>query len=125
MWRLRRICSWSRVPSHFVVQIPDALLSDIAGPMLCGEVTVYSPLKQQGAGPGKTAGDVGIGGLGHLGILLAKAMGAEAVTISHTESNRNDTLKMGPSNFIATSKGESVFKKNARTLDFISTELLV
>jgi len=87
--------------------------------MLCGGITVYSPLKEQGAGPGKKVGIVGIGGLGHLGILLAKAMGAEVVAISRSESKKEDAMKMGASMFIATNIGKSVFKKNARTLDFI------
>ena len=87
--------------------------------MLCGGVTVFSPLKQEGAGPGKTVGVVGIGGLGHFALLFAKALGAEVVAISQSESKRADAEKMGASKFIATSKGKSVFKENARTLDFI------
>lgn len=91
----------------------------MAAPMLCGGVTVYSPIKEQGAGPGKTVGIVGIGGLGHFGLIFAKALGAEVIAISHTESKRHDAEKMGASKFIATSKGKSVFKENARTMDFI------
>jgi Zn-dependent alcohol dehydrogenase len=60
------------VPSHFVFKIPDEIPSEEAAPMLCGGVTVYSPLKQNGAGPGKKVGIVGIGGLGHFGLLYAK-----------------------------------------------------
>jgi len=88
--------------------------------MLCGGITVYSPLKEQGAGPGKKVGIVGIGGLGHFGILLAKAMGAQVVAISRSESKREDAIKMGASMFIDTNIGKSVFKKHVRTLDFIS-----
>jgi len=98
--------------------------SEMAAPMLCGGVTVYSPIKEQGAGPGKTVGIVGIGGLGHFGLIFAKALGAEVVAISHTEGKRADAEKMGASKFIATSQGKSVFKENARTMDFIGIESL-
>lgn len=63
---------YARVPSHFVIKIPDAILSEDAAPMLCGGITLYSPLKKNGAGPGKKVGIVGIGGLGHFGLLYAK-----------------------------------------------------
>ena len=110
---------YARVPSHFVIKIPDGLSSELAAPMLCGGITVFSPLKQEGAGPGKTVGVVGIGGLGHFALLFAKALGAEVVAISTTESKKADAEKMGVSNFVATAKGKSVFKEHARTLDFI------
>lgn len=61
-----------RGPSHFVIKIPDQISSEEAAPMLCGGITTYSPLKQNGAGPGKKVGIVGIGGLGHFGLLYAK-----------------------------------------------------
>ena len=63
---------YARVPSHFVFKIPDAISSEDAAPMLCGGITLYSPLKKNGAGPGKRVGIVGIGGLGHFGLLYAK-----------------------------------------------------
>ena len=63
---------YNRTNSHFVFKIPDALPSAEAAPMLCGGITVYSPLKNYGAGPGKTVGIVGVGGLGHFGLLFAK-----------------------------------------------------
>jgi alcohol dehydrogenase (NADP+) len=110
---------YARVPSHFVVKIPESIPSEMAAPMLCGGVTVYSPIKENGAAPGKTVGIVGIGGLGHFGLIFAKALGAEVVAISHTESKKADAEKMGASKFISTSKGKSVFKENARTMDFI------
>jgi alcohol dehydrogenase (NADP+) len=110
---------YARHPGHFVIPIPDGLPSEVAAPMLCGGITVYHPLKVQGAGPGKKVGIIGIGGLGHFGLLFAKAMGAEVVAISTSERKKEDALKMGASKFIATDKGKSMFKENARTLDFI------
>ena len=112
---------YARHPGHFVIPIPDGLPSEVAAPMLCGGITVYHPLKVQGAAPGKKVGIVGIGGLGHFGILFAKALGAEVVAISTSESKKEDAMKMGATKFIATNKGKSVFKENARTLDFIGT----
>ena len=61
-----------RGPSHFVIKIPDSIPSEEAAPMLCGGITSFSPLKHNGAGPGKRVGIVGIGGLGHFGLLYAK-----------------------------------------------------
>lgn len=110
---------FSRVPGHFVVKIPDSIPLAVAAPMLCGGVTVYTPLKQYGAGTErKDVGIIGIGGLGHFGLLFAKAMGANVTAISHTSSKKADAEKMGATNFIATAE-EGSFKKNASTLDLI------
>lgn len=61
-----------RGPSHFVLKIPDSIASEDAAPMLCGGITVFSPLTKNGCGPGKRVGIVGVGGLGHFGLLYAK-----------------------------------------------------
>ncbi|EON66752.1 hypothetical protein W97_05998 [Coniosporium apollinis CBS 100218] len=104
----------------FVFKIPDALPSDIAAPMLCGGITVFSPLKRCGAGPGKKVGIVGIGGLGHFGILGAKALGCdEIVAISRTNTKKEDSMKMGATGFIATDEDEDWATKHAGTLDII------
>jgi D-arabinose 1-dehydrogenase-like Zn-dependent alcohol dehydrogenase len=88
--------------------------------MLCGGVTVWSPLKKNGAGPGKRVGIVGIGGLGHFGLLWAKALGCdEVVAISRTSSKAADAKKMGADRFIATDEDEGWAKKNSRSLDLI------
>lgn len=63
---------YCRAPSHFVLKIPDAISSEDAAPMLCGGITLYSPLKKNRCGPGKKVGIIGIGGLGLFGILYAK-----------------------------------------------------
>ena len=89
--------NYSRVPSHFVFKIPDAIPSEEAAPMLCGGVTVYSPLKENGCGPGKKVGIVGLGGLGHFGVLFAKALGADKITvISRSSTKKADALKVRP-----------------------------
>ena len=72
--------------------------------MLCAGITSYSPLVRFGAGPGKKVGIVGVGGLGHYGVLFAKALGAEVWAISRSRSKEADAKKMGADGFIATSE---------------------
>ncbi|KAI8824996.1 putative NADP-dependent alcohol dehydrogenase C 2 [Fimicolochytrium jonesii] len=110
---------YARVPSHFAFKIPDGLPSEVAAPLMCGGVTVYSPLKQLEAGPGKRIGIVGIGGLGHFGLLFAKALGAEPVAISHSSKKKEDATKMGAVEFISTKDDKDWAKTHRRTLDGI------
>ncbi|KAJ9646522.1 hypothetical protein H2199_002571 [Coniosporium tulheliwenetii] len=111
---------YARAPSHFVIKIPDAIPSAEAAPMLCGGVTVYAPLKKNGCGPGKKVGIVGIGGLGHFGLLFAKALGADkVVAISRTGAKKEDAKKMGADDFIATDEDKRWAKTHARSLDLI------
>jgi D-arabinose 1-dehydrogenase-like Zn-dependent alcohol dehydrogenase len=112
--------SYMRSPGHFVVKIPRALNSAEAAPMLCGGVTTWSPLKQNGAGPGKSVGIIGIGGLGHFGLLWAKALGCDkVVAISRTSEKKHDATVMGADEFIATDEDVDWAKKNSRKLDLI------
>jgi len=109
-----------RGPSHFVIKIPDALSSEEAAPMLCGGITVFNPLSANGCGPGKKVGIVGIGGLGHFGLLFAKALGAhKVVAISRGSGKKADALKMGADDFIATAEEEDWGTKHAQSLDLI------
>src|SRR4051794_1122816 len=71
--------------------------------MLCAGLTAFSPLVRNGAGPGKKVGIVGLGGIGHFGLLFAKALGAEVWVISRTHSKEADALAMGADGFLATS----------------------
>ena len=88
--------------------------------MLCGGVTVYSPLKNYGAGPGKKVGIVGVGGLGHFGVLFAKALGAdEVVGISRKAEKKDDVLKLGADRYIATDDDDKWVEHNRRSLDLI------
>lgn len=108
-----------RVHEHFAIPVPEEIPSELAAPLLCGGITVYSPLKRNGCGPGKKVGIVGIGGIGHMGILLAKAMGAEVYAISRGSNKREDALKLGADHFIATKEEEDWEKKNFDKLDLI------
>lgn len=111
---------YNRTNGHFVFKIPDGLSSEAAAPMLCGGITVFSPLKQNGCGPGKTVGIVGVGGLGHFGVLFAKALGADKVVgISRRSSKKDDVLALGADAYIATEDDKDWDKTNARTLDLI------
>lgn len=84
------------VDHHFVLKIrhPHDQLAGVA-PLLCAGITTYSPLRRWGAGPGKKVGIVGIGGLGHMGIKLAHALGAHVVAFTSTEAKRQDALDLG------------------------------
>lgn len=117
---------YARAPAHFAIPIPDSLDSAVAAPMLCGGVTVYSPLVDNGAGTtAKNVGIVGIGGLGHFGLIFAKALGAEKVlAISHTEGKRDLAKKLGATDFLATAGGAEVFKAHKRSLDLIVSTLV-
>ncbi|EUC38314.1 hypothetical protein COCCADRAFT_83099 [Bipolaris zeicola 26-R-13] len=110
----------NRTNGHFVFKIPEGLDSADAAPMLCGGITVYSPLRRFGCGPGKTVGIVGVGGLGHFGVIFAKAMGADKVVgISRKAEKRDDVLKLGADSYIATDEDKDWAKHNAGTLDLI------
>ncbi|CAK3947826.1 probable alcohol dehydrogenase, class V [Lecanosticta acicola] len=111
---------YHRAPSHFVFKIPEGLESAEAAPMLCGGITVFSPLKENGCGPGKKVGIIGVGGLGHFGLLFARALGADRVVgISRRSDKREDVLKMGADLYIATEEEKDWSKKHARSLDLI------
>lgn len=72
--------------------------------MLCAGLTAYSPLVRNGCGPGKKVGIVGLGGIGHLGVMFAKALGAEVWVISRTRAKEADAKKLGADGFLATSE---------------------
>ncbi|KAM0335176.1 hypothetical protein ACHAQA_000217 [Verticillium albo-atrum] len=111
---------YHRTNGNFAVRIPDGLSSEAAAPMLCGGVTVWSPLKDNGCGPGKSVGIVGVGGLGHFAVLFAKALGADNVVgISRKASKKDDVLKLGADSYIATAEDVDWAKKNQRSLDLI------
>ncbi|KAL2256285.1 hypothetical protein VTK26DRAFT_1896 [Humicola hyalothermophila] len=112
--------TYHRSPAHFAVKIPDAIPSAEAAPMMCAGVTTYAPLKHHGAGPGKTVGIIGLGGLGHFGVMWAKALKADkVVVISRTSSKKEDALKLGADDFIATAEDPDWAKKHANSLDII------
>jgi uncharacterized zinc-type alcohol dehydrogenase-like protein len=106
------------VDGRFVVKIPDALALDVAAPLLCAGITMYSPLKRWGAGPGKQVAIVGMGGLGHVGVQIAAAMGAEVTVLSQTLSKEEDGRRFGASDYHATSD-KATFKALRERFDLI------
>ncbi|WP_257389565.1 NAD(P)-dependent alcohol dehydrogenase [Tahibacter caeni] len=91
------------VKEGYVLAIPDNLPLDAAAPLLCAGITLYSPLRHWQAGPGKKVAIVGMGGLGHMGVKLAHAMGAEVTVLSQSLAKREDGLRLGASHYHATS----------------------
>ncbi|KAF8880464.1 GroES-like protein [Gymnopilus junonius] len=95
-----------RCDERFVFPIPDNLKLEEAAPLFCAGLTVFSPLVRNGTGPGKKVGIVGIGGLGHLAIQFAKALGAdEIVVFSHSTRKQEDALELGGTKFVVTEDG--------------------
>lgn len=88
------------VDQNFVLSIPDNLPMDAAAPLLCAGVTTYSPLKHWKVGPGSKVAVVGLGGLGHMAVKLAVAMGAEVTVVSTSERKKADAERMGASHFL-------------------------
>ncbi|PWY62764.1 alcohol dehydrogenase [Aspergillus eucalypticola CBS 122712] len=115
-----------RGPAAFAFRIPERLESEVAAPLLCAGTTVFAPLRKylgDGAdsGKGKTVAVVGIGGLGHLGIMFAKALGCERVIgISRSNGKREDAVKgLGADEFIATGEEKGWEKRWSRSVDLI------
>jgi len=106
------------VTEDFVVRIPDGMELDVAAPLLCAGITTYSPLRHWGAGPGKKIAVVGLGGLGHLAVKLAHAMGAEVTVLSQSLKKKEDGLKLGADHYYATSDPDT-FKQLASSFDLI------
>jgi uncharacterized zinc-type alcohol dehydrogenase-like protein len=94
------------VDENYVVSVPDALDSAAGAPLMCAGITVYAPLDRFGAGPGKRVGVMGLGGLGHLGVRFAKAMGAEVTVFSHSENKRQAALDLGADHFVYSGDSE-------------------
>jgi uncharacterized zinc-type alcohol dehydrogenase-like protein len=97
---------------NYVLRIPANLPLDAAAPLLCAGITLFSPLRHWQAGPGKKVAIVGLGGLGHMGVKLAHAMGAEVTVLSHSTRKQEDAKRLGADHFYATSD-PATFKKLA------------
>jgi len=107
------------VHERFVLRVSHSAdqLAAVA-PLLCAGITTYSPLRHWNAGPGKKVGIVGIGGLGHMGIKLARAMGAHVVAFTTSESKRADALALGAHEVIVSRDAEAMASQ-AKSLDLI------
>ncbi|MEO5624477.1 MAG: NAD(P)-dependent alcohol dehydrogenase [Dokdonella sp.] len=106
------------VDEKYVLRIPAGIPLERAAPLLCAGITTYSPLRRFGVGAGSQVAVVGLGGLGHMGVKLAVAMGAKVTVLSHSPGKREDAMRLGASDFIATREA-SAFTDNAGRFDFI------
>ncbi|MEW2509780.1 NAD(P)-dependent alcohol dehydrogenase [Streptomyces sp. NPDC046870] len=106
------------VDENYVLRIPDGLSLDVAAPLLCAGITTYSPLSHWNAGPGKKVAIVGLGGLGHMAVKIAHAMGAEVTVLSQSLRKKDDGLKLGADHYYATSDPKT-FEELAGTFDLI------
>ncbi len=107
------------VRESFVLRIthPEAQLAAVA-PLLCAGITTYSPLRQWNAGPGKKVGIVGLGGLGHMGVKIAAAMGAHVVLFTTSDSKREDARRLG-AHEVVVSKNADEMAAHANSFDLI------
>ncbi len=106
------------VDEDFVLRVPDSLALDVAAPLLCAGITTYSPLRHWGAAPGRHVAVVGLGGLGHMAVKLARAMGAEVTILSQTLRKKDDGLRLGATSYHATSD-DATFEQLAGSFDLI------
>jgi uncharacterized zinc-type alcohol dehydrogenase-like protein len=106
------------VDAGFVLRVPEGIDPAAAAPLLCAGITTYSPLRHWGAGPGKQVAVVGLGGLGHMGVKLAHAMGAEVTVLSQSLKKQEDGLRLGADSYFATSDPDT-FTELAGRFDLI------
>jgi len=107
-----------RVNSRFAIPIPEALESENVAPLLCGGITVYSPMRNNGVRPSSRVGVIGIGGLGHLGLQFAKAFGAQVTAFSTSIDKEDEAKELGADQFVNTRDNGSL-KKIAGSFDLL------
>ena len=103
---------------HFVLHIPDGLDPKSAGPLLCAGITTYSPLRHWNVGPGQRVAVVGLGGLGHMGIKFARAMGAEVTLFTRSTDKAEEARRLGATNVIV-STDEAQMQAAGNSFDLI------
>jgi uncharacterized zinc-type alcohol dehydrogenase-like protein len=110
----------------FVLRVPDSLDPAAAAPLLCAGITAYAPLKHWGAGPGRRVAVVGMGGVGHVAVKIAVALGAEVTVLSHSETKREEALGFGAVDLVSTADGsfaESCSRRFDLILNTVSVDL--
>src|SRR6478609_11532564 len=106
------------VDADYVLKVPDGIDAAAAAPLLCAGITTYSPLRHWNAGPGKKVAVVGLGGLGHMAVKLAHALGAEVTVLSQSLKKQEDGLRLGADHYYATSDPDT-FEALAESFDLI------
>jgi uncharacterized zinc-type alcohol dehydrogenase-like protein len=107
-----------RVNSRFAIPVPEVLESENVAPLLCGGITVYSPLRNHGVRPSSRVGVIGIGGLGHMGLQFAHAFGAEVTAFSTSKDKEAEAKTLGAHHFVNT-RDTAALKKVAGSFDFL------
>ena len=110
--------SYFVINEDYAVHIPENLPMEGVAPLLCAGITLYSPIKHWNVGPGKRVAVMGLGGLGHMGVKFAVAMGAEVTVLSHSPNKEADALAMGAHHFVATNSSDAL-KKHEKEFDVI------
>jgi uncharacterized zinc-type alcohol dehydrogenase-like protein len=116
------------VNEDYAVSIPDNLPMEGVAPLLCAGITLYSPIKHWNVRPGMKVAVMGLGGLGHMGVKFAVAMGAEVTVLSHSPSKQADALAMGAHHFVSTKEPENLkplVKSFDLILNTVSAELVI
>jgi uncharacterized zinc-type alcohol dehydrogenase-like protein len=114
------------IHEDYAVHIPDNLPMDGVAPLLCAGITLYSPIRHWNVKPGMKVAVMGLGGLGHMGVKFAVAMGAEVTVLSHSPSKQDDAIAMGAHHFISTKNAENLLplvKSFDLILNTVSAEL--
>ena len=106
------------VDRNFVLRVPESLDLAAVAPLLCAGITTYSPLRHWKVGPGSTVGIVGLGGLGHMGLKLAHAMGADVTLFTTSPGKAEDARRLG-ANHVVLSKDPEAMASQAGRFDFI------
>lgn len=106
------------VDERYAVHVSESLDPAGAAPLLCAGITLYSPLRHWGAGPGKRVAIIGLGGLGHMGVKFAHAMGADVTVFSHSAHKESDARDLGADHFIVTD-GDGRFAESSERYDLI------
>ena len=112
------------VREEFVLSLPDGMDPAAAAPLLCAGITTYSPLRHWNAGPGKKVGVVGLGGLGHMAVKIAHAMGAEVTLFTTSPGKEEDAKRLGATHVVL-SKDPAAMAAQARTFDLIINTVAV
>jgi len=107
-----------RVNSRFAIPVPEAMESENVAPLLCGGITVYSPMRNLEVRPSSRVGIIGIGGLGHLGLQFAKAFGAEVTAFSTSTDKEAEAKELGADHFVNT-RDNGTLKKLAGSFDLL------
>ena len=106
------------INEDYAVHIPENLALDGVAPLLCAGITLYSPLRKWNVTKGSKVAVMGLGGLGHMGVKFAAAMGAEVTVLSHSASKKADAISMGAAHFVDTSVAGAL-KPLTKTFDLI------